>query len=116
MSNGLRSLNQVMLSRLSPVMWTTPMGYPRRPEAVKIQPLDVAMSGDADDGRYVTVFVGQVSPSWNSVNSVARLRPITLGSNGETTEPSPRTGFWFPFVLAAGGAALLWWVAKPKGQ
>jgi len=108
MSNGLMSLNQVMLPRLSPVMWAVPQGYPRKQEFVKIQPIDVGMSRDTDDGRYVrTVVVRRNPPYWHGYNSVARLRPITLGSNGETAQDSPRTGFWFPFLLAVGGVFAL---------
>lgn len=115
MSNGLKNLNTVHLSRLSPVMWSLKGGYPRKPLNVPIEPLDVSMGND--DGRY----------AWNRENSVANLRPIAFGSNGEVEiatiapatdgavqqEAERKKGFWFPFLLAAGGAAVLYMLTKP---
>lgn len=96
--DGLGPLNQVHLSRLSPVMWTTRGGYPRQTLSTKIGPLDMSMG--SFDRRYAPV------TGWNQYNSVANLRPIAFGSNGDTVA-SPGTGFWFPFLLAAGGALVL---------
>ena len=112
MSNGLKNLNAVHLSRLSPVMWSLKGGYPRRELSVPIEPLDVSMGND--DGRY----------AWNRHNSVANLRPISFGTDAEiATVPQVQTavdaeaerkkGFWFPFLLAAGGAAVLYLLATP---
>jgi len=69
--SGLKSLNQVHLSRLSPVMWTTRGGYPRQTLSTKIGPLDMSMG--SLDRRYAPV------TGWNRYNSVANLRPIGLG-------------------------------------
>ena len=96
MYEGLRSLKQVHLSRLSPVMWTTQGGYPRNPLVTRIGPLDVSMG--ESDGRYAPV------TGWNRYNSVANLRPVKLGSNGDTETSSK---FWLTFLLGAVGAAAL---------
>jgi hypothetical protein len=96
MYEGLRPLNEVHLSRLSPVMWTTRGGYPRKPLVTRIAPLDMSM-GNAD-GRYAPV------TGWNRYNSVANLRPIAFGSNGDATNSQK---YWIPFLLGALGAAAL---------
>jgi hypothetical protein len=68
---GLKSLNQVHLSRLSPVMWTTRGGYPRQTLSTKIGPLDMSMG--SLDRRYAPV------TGWNRYNNIANLRPIGFG-------------------------------------
>jgi hypothetical protein len=93
---GLKSLNQVHLSRLSPVMWTTRGGYPRQTLSTKIGPLDMSMG--SFDRRYAPV------TGWNRYNSVANLRPIAFGSNGDT---SASPGYWLPFLIGMVGAAAL---------
>lgn len=100
MYEGPRGLKQVHLSRLSPVMWTTQGGYPRKPFAIPIGPLDMSMGIDSDY-RYAPV------TGWNQYNSVANLRQIAFGSNGDTTTSPSR---WLPFLLGAVGAAALAYV------
>lgn len=100
MYEGPRGLKQVHLSRLSPVMWTTQGGYPRKPLATPIGPLDMSMGIDSDN-RYAPV------TGWNRYNSVANLRQIAFGSNGDTTTSPNR---WLPFLLGAVGAAALAYV------
>jgi len=54
--------------------------------------------GTDSDHRYAPV------TGWNRYNSVANLRPIAFGSNGDTVTSSSS---WFPFFLGAIGAAAL---------
>jgi hypothetical protein len=92
---GLKSLNQVHLSRLSPVMWTTRGGYPRQTLSTKIGPLDMSMG--SFDRRYAPV------TGWNRYNSVANLRPIAFGSPGDTANGSKGSAWW---VLIPGAIVL----------
>jgi hypothetical protein len=87
MSEYLKGLNQVHLSRLSPVMWSLKGGYPRKPMTVPIG------MGD-DDGRYKSVPLDyQRQPVWNDLYRVGVLgamsRVAPFGPAGFGTEPAP---------------------------
>ena len=72
MSDRLKHLNQVHLSRLSPVMWSTKYGYPRKAMTVPIE--SVGGMGSDDDGRYKSVPLDyQRQPVWNDLYRVGVL-------------------------------------------
>jgi len=94
MSRELRGLNQVHLSRLSPVMWSLKGGYPRKAMTVPIGAVG-GMGGD-DDGRYKSVPLEyQRQPVWNDLYRVGVLgamsRVAPFGPAGFGTEASPVT-------------------------
>jgi hypothetical protein len=104
MSEYLKGLNQVHLSRLSPVMWSLKGGYPRKPMTVPIG------MGSDDDGRYKSVPLDyQRQPVWNDLYRVGVLgamsRVAPFGPAGFGTEPAPAgdTGKKWLFLLGTIG-------------
>ena len=112
MSEYLKGLNQVHLSRLSPVMWSVKHGYPRKAMTVPIESVG-GMSGD-DDGRYKSVPLDyQRQPVWNDLYRVGVLgamsRVAPFGPAGFGTEPvtGDSTKKWLFFLGAIGIGAFL---------
>ena len=109
MSDGLKQLNTVQLTRLSPMMWSKQGGYPRKGMSVPIGP---AMG--SDDGRYASVpLTSQAQPVWNNLyrvgvvggmSRVAPFGPAAFGSNGDTTT-SDGWKKWLFILLAIGVGA-----------
>lgn len=106
MSNGLKQLSTVHLTRLSPMMWSLPGGYPRKGMSTPIGP---AMG--SDDGRYVSVpLISQAQPVWNNLyrtgviggmSRVAPFGPAAFGSNGEAATESFTFGHAVALLLIA---------------